>query len=201
MKYYAIAYSDEYIEHHGIKGMKWGVRRYQNPDGSLTAAGKKRYYVTDSGEIKKISQYNYREDDSYKTASSSKKRQMTNVHDNRAEYYWSKKAANRLDYYQYKEKLPYADLKKKSNAEAVKAFAKGAAYGLGLYALSGGATQVINGYRRLKVYNYNANVVYSAMAKMAGISEIKGGVQLNPKKIVRHLQFGKAVTMAMMKGR
>lgn len=30
-----------YIEHHGIKGQKWGVRRYQNPDGSLTEAGKK----------------------------------------------------------------------------------------------------------------------------------------------------------------
>lgn len=29
--------------HHGIKGMKWGVRRYQNPDGSLTAEGQKRY--------------------------------------------------------------------------------------------------------------------------------------------------------------
>lgn len=32
------------ICHHGILGMKWGVRRYQNKDGSLTAAGKKRYY-------------------------------------------------------------------------------------------------------------------------------------------------------------
>ena len=30
------------LYHHGIKGMKWGVRRYQNKDGSLTAAGKKR---------------------------------------------------------------------------------------------------------------------------------------------------------------
>ena len=29
--------------HHGVKGQKWGVRRYQNPDGSLTDAGKKRY--------------------------------------------------------------------------------------------------------------------------------------------------------------
>lgn len=34
---------DDTLEHHGIKGQKWGVRRYQNPDGSLTAAGKAHY--------------------------------------------------------------------------------------------------------------------------------------------------------------
>lgn len=34
---------DDSLAHHGIKGQKWGVRRYQNADGSLTEAGKKRY--------------------------------------------------------------------------------------------------------------------------------------------------------------
>lgn len=34
---------DNTLIHYGIRGMKWGVRRYQNKDGSLTAAGKKRY--------------------------------------------------------------------------------------------------------------------------------------------------------------
>lgn len=37
-------YSEE-LNHHGIKGMKWGVRRYANADGTLTPEGKKRYGV------------------------------------------------------------------------------------------------------------------------------------------------------------
>lgn len=43
-QYYGfVDFNGPYLMHHGIKGQKWGVRRYQNPDGSLTEAGKKRY--------------------------------------------------------------------------------------------------------------------------------------------------------------
>lgn len=40
--------SDVYLAHHGILGQKWGVRRFQNPDGSLTNAGAKRYVKLES---------------------------------------------------------------------------------------------------------------------------------------------------------
>lgn len=36
-------YNSDELTHHGTKGMRWGIRRYQNKDGSLTPAGKKRY--------------------------------------------------------------------------------------------------------------------------------------------------------------
>ena len=42
------------LYHWGIKGMKWGIRRYQNPDGSLTAAGRKRRKIY-SEETKSMS--------------------------------------------------------------------------------------------------------------------------------------------------
>lgn len=51
MEYYAIN-TDPHLQHFGVKGMKWGVRRYQNEDGSYTDAGKKKYYNSDGSLTK-----------------------------------------------------------------------------------------------------------------------------------------------------
>lgn len=39
--YYIAVPHDDYVVHHGVEGQKWGVRRYQNLDGSLTPEGKR----------------------------------------------------------------------------------------------------------------------------------------------------------------
>ena len=56
-KYYRIVPSDE-LYHHGIKGQKWGFRRFQNEDGTYTSEGKRRRreeYSEDYKEAKELS--------------------------------------------------------------------------------------------------------------------------------------------------
>lgn len=58
--YNSIRHDEDSIKHHGIKGQKWGVRRYQNEDGSLTVEGRERYgkAIERSKEIeRKVDEY------------------------------------------------------------------------------------------------------------------------------------------------
>lgn len=52
---HSIDYTTNHLEHWGILGMKWGVRRYQNKDGSLTSEGRARYKnLTDKKTVKQV---------------------------------------------------------------------------------------------------------------------------------------------------
>lgn len=48
---YVLVHSD-YLEHHGIFGQRWGIRRYQNKDGTLTPLGKKHAAINEGREYK-----------------------------------------------------------------------------------------------------------------------------------------------------
>jgi hypothetical protein len=98
------------LRHAGVKGMKWGVRRFRNEDGTLTEAGKKRYGSGGKTKTKKEPHPDYAE-----------------VHPRKKVKYMSneelKRANNRLN-----AEKQYKDLTKRKNygKSAVKAFIAGA---------------------------------------------------------------------------
>ena len=82
------------LYHWGIKGMRWGVRRYQNPDGSLTSAGRKRYTNPDGslnekgkkkfGDSEKISESSKSgsKQSSGESSNNSKRQDLSDMSDN-----------------------------------------------------------------------------------------------------------------------
>ena len=101
------------LEHWGIKGMKWGIRRFQNKDGSLTAAGRKRY--SDSAEGgKSTSASNKSKSKSSSGKSGSKSSSSSKSSDDEVQYFVRKKPSQMTDA-ELNEAIRRLDLEKRYN--------------------------------------------------------------------------------------
>ena len=97
------------LVHYGIKGMKWGILRYQNPDGTLTAAGKVRDRMTRKRNLKKAEKI-------LKGSNKTVKRRLSQITDEELQ-----KAVNRLQLERtYKNLTTPPDKHKKAKEIATK---------------------------------------------------------------------------------
>ena len=97
-----------YLEHHGIKGQKWGVRRFQNADGTLTLLGKRRA----------ANNYSYKDSDLYKNGTRADKVKQSNEYE-KIRMKYNEKYANRTLYRMNEQGMSVKEAEKKLKGEKV----------------------------------------------------------------------------------
>lgn len=165
-----------YLMHHGVKGMKWGIRRYQNPDGTLTDLGRSRYYNSNGHLSKQGLLYNKKKSKAFQRYKESTAHNVSVVNrdfDSEVKRFKNLKEQDRaiaiseekkwmsgkdykgLDYYQFKKERSRRFLNSPNTKELsesknrIRSMVDDAAKGHPLYSKN---------YKRLKGFNY---VVYA----------------------------------------
>lgn len=174
---------NDYLVHHGILGMKWGVRRYQNPDGSLTPAGERRYGVgIGSGkEYKQAGKYKF------KPQTKEEKREFR-----RNKILYSSSRARRLEYRVREKGVTRADAYKELRGDAGRDTKRQLIKGAVATAAIGLGTAYVANRINLKINNM---AVASYGAQM-GLKTVKGGFSLNAGPAIAQ---GRAVAQELLK--
>ena len=145
------ALSETYLAHHGIKGQKWGVRRFQNEDGSLTAAGQRRYNIDEARSAMKKAKLKAQDEfDKYSKASGGFRASREGLRTSEK----SKKKAEAATLKYIDSKAAYAKAKARRNAER----AEFNSYRKQMlkFGVPGSAADVASGYSATKLYDHLA---------------------------------------------
>ena len=201
-----IYYVNNELYHHGIKGQKWGVRRFQNPDGTLTPRGKKRVnkYGGKLRQNLERAKLEYKDAKKYGTdeEKAQKKEALKEAKNQRKEAIQKK-----ISTLGYKENAqPWGSYNKKRTAkymvdrgmtklEAIRK-SKMVTAGKSIIAatlLTVGTEYLDYKIRQGRIYVHNNNVAVDAYAKARGLKEYSAGPTLG----IKQYQRGKAITEAV----